>query len=102
MPKKVPKKYFVSSDGVHSTISDGEGNEIENVVDAVVRMEPYTANTLELTIALPEVNVVVRLETVFLKCPLCEGYEAHECDAPGTSAQEFNLNMPTIKLGDGT
>lgn len=76
------KRLNIYSDGygTGTVVIDEDGNKIEGVVEAIIRIEPQDVVRVELTIMAPKLNIASAVpETVWLICPVCEEQHSHEC-----------------------
>lgn len=84
----MPKQVRIHSDGTDrgTAFITEDGETIDRVNEATIRMEVGEPTTVELTILMPIVNTSARVGSIEFRCPMCEDSFEHSCVMPSFGA----------------
>ena len=73
------KKLTVHGDGVGAVFVDEDGNTIDNIFSATIRMTANEPTTMDLEVIMPRTQVTGSVDEVTFCCPVCEEFFSHNC-----------------------
>lgn len=75
------KTVTIHSDGTGpgTVIIDENGNKLNGVIEATIRLAAGDYNTVDLEIIAPEVQITAAVDETSFLCPICEEYQSHQC-----------------------
>lgn len=80
----VAKQLRVHSDGTDrgTAFITEDGETLDRVSEATIRMEVGEPISVELTVLMPIVNTSAQVGSIDFRCPMCEDSFTHECVVP--------------------